>query len=52
MENIKGKIQVGDKKITLEIFDGEKEVWIKKLSPEFETGVRFVRFRGQYFFKK
>jgi hypothetical protein len=52
MENIKGKIQIGDKKITLEPYDGEKEVWIRKLNPVFEAGDSFIRFRSQYFSKK
>ena len=52
MENIKCKIQITDKRITIEPFDGEKEVWMKKLNPEFETGVCFIRHNSQYFFKK
>jgi hypothetical protein len=52
MEDIKGTIQISDKKITLETNDGGKEVWIRKLNPEFEKGVEFIRFRSQYFFRR
>lgn len=51
MENIKGKIQIGEKKITIEPFEGKKEVWVRKLSPALEVGDKFIRFRSEYFFK-
>jgi hypothetical protein len=52
MENIKGTIELTDKKITLKPYDGSKEIWIRKLNPEFEVGLVFIKHMGEYFFKK
>ena len=52
MENIKGTIELTDKKITLKPYDGSKEIWIRKLNTEFEVGLVFIKHMGEYFFKK
>jgi hypothetical protein len=52
MENIKGTIELTDKRITLKPYDGPKEVWVRQLNPEFEVGLVFIKHMGEYFFKK
>jgi len=52
MEDIKGTIQLSDKKIIINPYDGTKETWLRKLNPEFEQGLQFIRYQGEYFFQK
>jgi len=52
MENIKGTIELSDKKIILKPYGGVKETWIRQLNPEFEVGLIFIKRNGEYFFKK
>lgn len=52
MENIKGTIELSDKKIILKPYGGVKETWIRQLNPEFEVGLIFIKHKGEYFFKK
>lgn len=52
MEDIKGSIQLSDRRIVIIPTDGKKETWVRQLNPEFETGIQFIRYKGDYFFQK
>jgi hypothetical protein len=52
MDSIKGTAEITDKKIVLKPYDGVKETWVRKLNPEFEKGLIFIKHQGEYFFQK
>ena len=52
MEDITGSIQLSDRRIVIIPTDGKKETWVRQLNPEFETGIQFIRYKGDYFFQK
>lgn len=52
MEDIKGTIQLSDRKIVITPYGEKKETWTRQLNPEFETGIQYIRYNGEYFFQK
>jgi hypothetical protein len=45
-----GTIKILSNKIILKSESGEKETWSVPRTPTFEVGVKYIRFRGQFYF--
>jgi len=50
--SIMGTMKIRDRKMVLTLSDGTKETWVARKSYELELGMRFIRFRGEYYIMK
>lgn len=45
-----GTIKIYSNKLVLTDEDGKKETWSVMRTPLFEVGVKYIRFRGEFYF--